>query len=466
MAPVDRQVGQSLEAWVKAGNVRHMNNEPLEMGEHPAVRAMLGYDVPEELYLINGQSGPNTVFGATSAPVRNATGRVVGAVVVIRDVTQHHEMQAKIEEQNALLDTFVRNVPIGLAFLDMSGKATIVNGAIAEMIGVPAERAIGKRPSAAWPTEGGKLAEETVNQVLASGSPASWNEYPFCLPEERYFDAQFTPVRRSNGEMIGVGIVAVEVTEQVKARRILQISYEREHQIAEALQTGLLGHIPSKIACFEFETIYKAATEETRIGGDFYDVFPVDDGKIGIVIGDVSGKGLRAAVQMAMAKYSLRGTSCDSESPAVMLSMLNKAFAMDSDEDSFVTVFVGILDHRRRTLTYANGGHEPVLMWHEAERTITQLEPTGPIVGMIDAADYTESVIKINRGDEILLATDGLVEVKCEDGFLDLVGLIDIYGSRKARGEMSTKELVSHIDSLRITSQRDDTAVMRVIVSD
>ncbi len=464
MVPLNRQVGQPLDAWVKMANVRRMNGTPLRMQEHPVNRAMLGQSIAEELYILNGQSGPNTVVGATAAPIRNPAGAITGAVVVIRDVTTHHKMQTRIDEQNALLDMFVRDVPIGLAFLDMEGRLSIANGAIAEMIGVSTEGAVGKRPSEVWHRDGGKLTEKAVDQVLATGEIITWNEFVFCRPEERFFDAEFIPVRRSDGEMIGVGIVAVEVTEQVKARGVLQTSYEREHKIAEALQTGLLGVVPERIGSFRFETIYRAAFEEIRIGGDFYDVFPVGDGKIGIVIGDVSGKGLRAAVQMAMAKYSLRGTACDSESPAAMLTLLNKAFAMDSEEDSFVTVFLGILDCTDRTLTYANGGHEPVLVWHDADRTITQLEPTGPIVGAIDFATYTENTITLQTGDEILLATDGLVEVKCKDGFLDLIGLINIYSAKMSQGQMSTEDLVSHIDDLRVTSMRDDTAVMRVIV--
>jgi serine phosphatase RsbU (regulator of sigma subunit) len=249
-----------------------------------------------------------------------------------------------------------------------------------------------------------------------------------------------------------------------QARQELQADYEHEHHIAEALQAGLLGTVPDKIGCFRFETLYRAAMDEASIGGDFYDVFPVSEDKVAIVIGDVSGKGLSAAVEMASAKYSLRNRAYDDPSPSRVLSRVNKTFLMESGTESFVTVFAGILDCKERTLTYANGGHEPALMWCAADSEVRQMLPTGPIVGILRQPTYTETTIQLEAGDEILLATDGLVEVKCRGGLLEVDGLVQIYGDKMRDGGMSVASLVQHITDLCVTTLHDDTAVLRVMV--
>src|SRR5690606_12476372 len=135
---------------------------------------------------------------------------------------------------------------------------------------------------------------------------------------------------------------------------------EREHNIAESLQASLMGTVPERIDGLEFECLYRAALDEARVGGDFFDVFELPSDRIGIAIGDVSGKGLKAATQVAVAKYSLRAWAHECSSAACMMERVNKVIARDSESDSFTSIFAAVMDVKTGELDYANAGHAPV----------------------------------------------------------------------------------------------------------
>jgi serine phosphatase RsbU (regulator of sigma subunit) len=255
-----------------------------------------------------------------------------------------------------------------------------------------------------------------------------------------------------------------EMALEVEARQRIQQSYEREHRIAELLETSLVGAIPEKIDGFGFDTHYRAALEEARVGGDFYDVFRIDGNSIGILIGDVSGKGLSAAVQVAMARYSLRSRIYDSRSPSQVLGQVNRSLFHDMEADSFITVFVGVLNCVAKLLTYANGGHMPAIVWSASEKRAVLLPPTGPLVGAIADATFEERIVPLQTGDEILLGTDGLYEVGCGKDLLGVEGLLSMYEQSMRTEPPSAAELVDQVEGLCDGILRDDIAILRISV--
>jgi len=464
MVRTRREIGQPVEVWIRAANIRELDGTPINVDDHPLLRALKGETVPEKLVLIDGESGPDTVVSASTAPIREPGGGITGAVLIARNITPQRRLQEELERQRTLLETFTQNVPVGLTFVDRDVHYVIANRALAEINRVPLERMIGRHPREFLPAALAADTETAVQKVFATGEPVQWRDFATVLDGERYFDVEYLPVRTSEGEIIGVGVVVIETTEQLKTRRELERSYEREHRIAETLQTSLLGAVPTRINSFEFETVYRAALEEARVGGDFYDVFQISEDKIGIVVGDVSGKGLSAAVQVAMAKYSLRGRAYDCDKPSIIMEQVNKALVRDMDIEGFVTIFAGVLDCTGKTLTYANGGHSPAIFWKAADRQPVLLGPTGPLVGIASGVTYQERTIELQRGDELLLGTDGLFEVQCGPGFLEIEGLLEIYAELKRSGVDSASELVARIVEFCRGELRDDIAVLRVSV--
>jgi sigma-B regulation protein RsbU (phosphoserine phosphatase) len=210
--------------------------------------------------------------------------------------------------------------------------------------------------------------------------------------------------------------------------------------------------------------VYRAARDEARVGGDFYDVFRMGDGKIGIAIGDVSGKGLQAAVQMAMAKYSLRSRAYESDRPSTVMEQVNKALVQDMGDESFVTIFAGVLDPKAMTVTYANAGHSPAILWKAAERQAVLLDSTGPVVGIMDDMTYQDETVQLQPGDELLLGTDGLFEVRCKEAFLEIEGLLGLYTGLRQSGVYSATGLVDRVIEFCQGELRDDVAILRVTV--
>lgn len=389
---------------------------------------------------------------------------VVGfATILIRRSTRRiRSLAGELERQRALTDSFIQNVPVGLLFIDRDMNAVIVNPVMETIGEFQTERENGKTLKDILPECVAEDLEDMVNKVFDSGQTVISNGYNNPMKPENYFDVDCIPVMTSDGEIIGAGIVVVNTTEQVLLYKTLEESYERERNISDILQTGLVGKIPEQLGVFEFDSVYRAALEEARIGGDFYDVFSIDNNKIGIVIGDVSGKGLNAAVQVAMTKYSIRSRAYDLMGPGDVLKRVNEVLVRDMDSENFVTIFVGVLDTEKRTLTYANGGHAPAMFWDSLKNNAVLLQPTGPLVGAVTGPEFSEQTITLNPDDEIFLSTDGLLELQCAFGYLQIDDLLGLYANAKRAGFETALDFVDHVVTHCKTAFRDDLAILRI----
>jgi sigma-B regulation protein RsbU (phosphoserine phosphatase) len=164
-----------------------------------------------------------------------------------------------------------------------------------------------------------------------------------------------------------------------------------------------------------------AAHYETsaRAGGDYYDFFPLADGRWGIFIGDVSGHGTPAAVLMAITHAIAHAQPGTHTPPAALLSYLNHQLATAyTREGTFVTAFYAVLDPERRTLTYSRAGHNPPRLARDGK--VIALNGIGALpLGIQDGLTYEESTIELKSGDLLLLFTDGVVEATApESGHL------------------------------------------------
>lgn len=409
---------------------------------------------------------PNDPMGWTRLAAFLLGTSVVGfATLMMRRSKKRIERLAdELKQQRALLDTFARNVPVGLALHGRDTRYIIANQALAPMVNRQLNEIENKTVWEVLPEYLARDAAAAIEKVFTTGEPLAWHDLTTNLDIERCFDIDYYPIRASSNEVIGVGVVVVEITERVAAHRKLEQIYEREHYIAETLQMSLMGSVPERIDDLKFDTQYRAALEEARVGGDFYDVFNISDDETVIVIGDVSGKGLRAAAQLALVKYSIRGRAYDCNSPAIIVDQVNKTLVRDVDLESFITLFVGVLNRRDRTLTYVNAGHSPTFLWEAAKKQAIEIEPTGPLMGVAMEAVYKEHVIHLDSGDEILLGTDGLIEIRCKADYLQSEGLMELYTDLKRSHDMSARKLVERVIEYCDGELRDDLAILRISV--
>ena len=146
------------------------------------------------------------------------------------------------------------------------------------------------------------------------------------------------------------------------------------------------------------------------VGGDFYDFFRIDDQRIGFVIADVSGKGIPAAIFMAVSRTLIRATGIRGGSPAECITYSNKLLAAESVDCMFVTVFYGIMDITTGEISYCNAGHNPPYVIKSNGEVSVLPMSQDPMAGAIEGLDYHVASLKLDHGDALLLFTDGVTE--------------------------------------------------------
>ena len=188
---------------------------------------------------------------------------------------------------------------------------------------------------------------------------------------------------------------------------------ENEMEIARAIQQSFLPETISQVEGFDVAAKSIMAKE---VGGDFFDVIPfevvrIKPGRMGVLIADVSGKGIPAALFMALSRIIVRVNAtwfCDE--PARAIHDANNLIAADSKAGMFVTLFYGILDHTRHTFTYVNAGHNPPIVYHGSDGTFSELAATGIAMGVITDAEYLSNEQPLSPDDVVVLYTDGITE--------------------------------------------------------
>ena len=178
-------------------------------------------------------------------------------------------------------------------------------------------------------------------------------------------------------------------------------------EIQQAILPRIFPPFPEEATNMDIAASMNAAKD---VGGDFYDFFRIDDDHIGFVIADVSGKGVPAAIFMAVSRTLIRATGIRGVSPSECISYSNSLLANESANSMFVTVFYGIYNIHTGEVTYTNAGHNPPYLI-KADGSIKVFPLSKNIVaGVFDDYEYTEDTIRLEKGDALLLYTDGVTE--------------------------------------------------------
>jgi len=228
-------------------------------------------------------------------------------------------------------------------------------------------------------------------------------------------DAVFPVMTSSIAYVIGSAYLYYEAeSERNRGRETLQ-RIAREMEAAAEIQRAFLpkGDLSGPFADkFDIFAIMKPAR---AVGGDFYDYFQIDDTRIGVAVGDVSGKGVPAALFMSVSRTVLRTVAFEHEEPGVVLSKVNAILARDNTEGMFVTIFYVVLDLATGVLKFSSGGHDDAVLL-AASGSRERLGYMGPAIGLIDMAEYPTASRTLATDDAILLLTDGITEAFDMDG--------------------------------------------------
>lgn len=200
--------------------------------------------------------------------------------------------------------------------------------------------------------------------------------------------------------------LAIE-NELLQRERLERERLEREMQLARQIQRTFLPQSLPELPGWELHVLWLTARQ---VGGDFYDVFELPEGRLGLVIADVADKGMPAALYMTLVRTLLRATVKEIASPGLALERANDVLVPDAQEGMFVTIFYAMLDPASGELRYANAGHNPPLWVRWRQRKLERLTRSGMAIGVQLGTSIGEERLTLEPGDFLVLYTDGVTE--------------------------------------------------------
>jgi serine phosphatase RsbU (regulator of sigma subunit)/predicted ester cyclase len=245
----------------------------------------------------------------------------------------------------------------------------------------------------------------------------------------------------------GIGTIGSNLRGQLlEQERIERERVEQELQVARRIQQASLPEEVPELEGWQISPYYQPARE---VGGDFYDFHLLPDGRLGLVVGDATGKGVPAALVMSTTCGMLQAVSqtLDSSSPGEVLSRVNETLLTRIPQNMFVTCFYAILEPKSGSLTYANAGHD--LPYLHRNGAAEELRARGMPLGLMPGMGYEEKEIVLQAGEAALLYSDGLVEAHDPKGemfgFPRLQALVAEHGEERSLEEALLEELSSFV---------------------
>jgi len=234
------------------------------------------------------------------------------------------------------------------------------------------------------------------------------------------------------------------------------LAYAREHDLATALQHSLLPDALPALPGLDIAVRYLPGTADVEVGGDFYDVLPVSDTEVALIIGDVVGHDVAAAITMGRVRHAIQAYAVEDPDPASVLTRLSRFVAQEPD--TFTTALYMVLDVERREVRIVNAGHPPALLVDDVTGTCSYLlADVFPPVGVRSGRDYAETRAVVPAGSTIVLYTDGLIERRGES--ID-VGLERLRAASDSAPAGASCLLAHLLDTLPGSTRPDDIALL------
>lgn len=329
-----------------------------------------------------------------------------------------HELGAREAEYDALFHEMIDGIAVHDIILDAAGEPTDyrfleVNQAFEQLTGLRREDIVGRTALEALPGLERHWIE-TYGRVALTGEEARFESYSEVLDRWYQVVAYQPSGRQHRGRFV---VVFSDISERKATEEELrrtadarQAAYTREREVALYLQRALLPDVAIPEG-YEIDAAYASAAGEAIIGGDFYDLIALPRGGLAAVVGDVCGKGLSAAVQMAVVRHTLWAYGNLGLEPGDWLTLTNQTIMRAPEEASFATVGLVVFDSVGHTLTVASAGHPPPLIVREGE--VRELRaPAGLPLAAEDGQRYDSAAVHVDGPFLVVLYTDGLSEAR------------------------------------------------------
>jgi len=397
------------------------------------------------------------IWLAKKWPLRDDEGQVIGLAGISKDITDRKEFETQLKKSTELSESLNRiNTRILreldfkkiIAEIGLESMSAIGCDGVAVFIqeddgwhlesshGIP-EGAVGtlinedEFPHIAVVKQtkeplvfNNKVSTENISTVFREAGFCCILSVPMIIGEKVIGVISFCYIESKNFTELEFDFakkLAVSISLALENARL----YSIELNISETLQEALLV-VPEKIEDLDFGHLYRSATVEAiKAGGDFYDIFELEDDHVGIIIGDVSGKGLEASALTSMAKNAVKAYSFQSRRPAQIMATANKYFCKEGYQEVFATIFFGLLNKRNGDMLYCSAGHPPPLV-KRTDGEVLKLTTRSPAIGIMPDLDFRENLVRLDHGDILICYTDGVIEARHGQEFFSEEGLIDL----------------------------------------
>ena len=303
----------------------------------------------------------------------------------------------------------VENMADAVFMVDAFGRIADLNPSAAGVLGSSRADLVG-RPLA-------ELLPQVAAAATRTSPAADDGSKDLTLPVgdegQRTYDVQRRPLSERGGRPAGVLVVLRDITDRVEAEARLQQLLSERSRVAAALQASLTPRSLPVIPGGRLASRYEPAGDGSEIGGDFFDVFALDQGSWGLVLGDVSGKGAEAAATTALARYTLRTLAAAADPPSRTLRELNARLLASTPTEKHCTLVYAVARPKGSglELTLSLAGHHPPLV----ARGKGPVEPVGELgtaLGLVEDPDLSDATVVLEPGDLLCIFTDGLVEAR------------------------------------------------------
>lgn len=370
--------------------------------------------------------------------VRDREGRAVRVAGSMIDISRRKAAEAQVEEERLLLRTLIDHVPLQVYFKDRESRFVLANRKMADWIGVesPADL-VGRHDRDFFRSEHAALAEEDERRIMETGVPVTGKleRETWRGEEDTWVVTSKFPWCGANGELRGTFGVSSDVTELVQAQRAameLAVELQERHRahedevkLAWEVQQALAGSpLPAGgDEEWKFAARYRPIS---GLAGDFYEVRRLAPGVQAVLVCDVMGHGMRAALVVAMLRGLLEQQRGLAAEPAVFLEGLNRglvAILKRAETTLFATAFYAVWDEVEGELRYACAGHPGALMacGGEVKRLAEVKDERGPGLGLIEGASFPEGRAELCGCSRLLMYTDGILEAESPGG--ELLGI-------------------------------------------
>jgi serine phosphatase RsbU (regulator of sigma subunit) len=343
-------------------------------------------------------------------------------------IDQFRKKRTEEEEQLRYVDTVVQHVGIGLISFSGSGEIELVNNAARRLLRVPHLTNVRALDQLSKPLADTMLTMKAGDTSLVRVHQTGLNlQLSLHAAQFKMKDKLYTLISLQN------------ILGELERERM-----SKELEIAQELQRRLLPRNGFSIEGFDIAGVCLPAEE---VGGDYYDFLRLRDNKVGVVIGDVSGKGVPAAIYMTLTKGIMQAFVAQTASPKDVLEKVNSLMYGTIEKGSFMTMTYAVIDPGGKTSTFARAGHNPAILYSNASQSITHVESNGIALGMRDDATFgsvtAEARVQLLPHDMLVFYTDGVTEAM--NGDQEEFGVERLFNAIKGNHQKSAHGIIEAV---------------------